>query len=87
MYLNVMFAIFHRQIICVSLSLQGVMFGGLVFGSLSDRFGRKSMMLVCLYTQCLIGIALHFVRRLVVFMGLRFIQGIFIQVRLTFAQV
>ena len=32
-----------------------------------------------LYTQCVIGIALHFVRRLVVFMGLRCIQGVFIQ--------
>ena len=59
----------------------GVMLGGLIFGSLSDRFGRKNMMLVCLYTQCLIGVGLHFVRRLVVFIGLRFIQGIFIQVR------
>ena len=69
-----------------SFVLQGVMLGGLVFGSLSDRFGRKNMMLVCLYTQCLIGIALHFVRRLVVFMGLRFIQGIFIQVSLCFKE-
>ncbi|TRY70254.1 hypothetical protein TCAL_07532 [Tigriopus californicus] len=57
----------------------GVMIGGLIFGSLSDRFGRKNMMLVCLYTQCIIGIGLHFVRRLVMFMGLRFFQGIFIQ--------
>merc|ERR1719361_552162 len=57
----------------------GVMLGGIIFGSLSDRYGRKYMMLVCLYTQCLIGVGLHFVRRLVVFIGLRFIQGIFIQ--------
>ena len=56
------------------------MIGGIIFGSLSDRYGRKYMMLVCLYTQCLIGVGLHFVRRLVVFIGLRFIQGIFIQV-------
>jgi hypothetical protein len=61
----------------------GVMIGGLIFGSLSDRFGRKYMMLVCLYTQCVIGIGIHFVRRLIVFMGLRFIQGIFIQVGTT----
>ncbi len=32
------------------------------------------MMLICLYTQCLIGLSLHFVRRLVVFVGLRFVQ-------------
>ena len=44
------------------------------------RFGRKSMMLICLYTQCTIGLVLHFVSSLVVFISLRFIQGIFIQV-------
>ena len=37
-------------------------------------------MLLCLYSQCLIGIGLHFVQRLPVFMALRFVQGIAIQV-------
>ena len=59
----------------------GVMLGGIFFGSLSDKFGRKNIMLICLYTQCLIGIGIHFVRRLIVFISLRFIQGVFIQVR------
>ena len=59
----------------------GVCLGGLFFGALSDRFGRKSMMLICLYTQCTIGLVLHFVSSLVVFVSLRFLQGIFIQVR------
>ena len=58
----------------------GVMLGGVIFGGLSDRFGRKWIMLFCLYSQCIIGIVLHFVQRLVVFIGLRFIQGILIQV-------
>lgn len=57
----------------------GVMLGGVIFGGLSDRFGRKWIMLFCLYSQCIIGIVLHFVQRLVVFIGLRFIQGILIQ--------
>ena len=57
----------------------GVMVGGIIFGYFSDKFGRKNIMLICLYTQCVIGIALHFVRRLVVFMFLRLVQGIFIQ--------
>ena len=58
----------------------GVMLGGVIFGSLSDRFGRKYIMLICLYSQCLIGIGLHFVDRLIIFIVLRFVQGIFIQV-------
>jgi MFS family permease len=58
----------------------GVMVGGVIFGGLSDKFGRKWMMLVCLYTQCIIGIGIHFVQDLLVFIGLRFVQGIFIQV-------
>ena len=58
----------------------GVMLGGVIFGGLSDRLGRKWVMLLCLYSQCLIGIGLHFVQRLPVFMGLRFVQGIAIQV-------
>jgi len=57
----------------------GVMLGGVIFGSLSDRFGRKIIMLICLYSQCLIGIGLHFVDRLIIFIVLRFVQGIFIQ--------
>ena len=56
------------------------MLGGVIFGGLSDRFGRKWIMLFCLYGQCIIGIVLHFVQRLVVFIGLRFIQGVLIQV-------
>jgi len=57
----------------------GVMLGGVIFGGLSDRFGRKWIMLFCLYTQCAIGIGLHFVKKLIVFMGLRFFQGVLIQ--------
>ena len=57
----------------------GVMLGGVIFGGLSDRLGRKWVMLFCLYSQCLIGIGLHFVQRLAVFMGLRFVQGVLIQ--------
>ena len=59
----------------------GVMLGGVIFGGLSDRLGRKWVMLFCLYSQCTIGIGLHFVQRLAVFMGLRFVQGILIQVQ------
>ena len=73
--------------------------GGVIFGGLSDRFGRKWIMLFCLYrypihpasntlisafqtvlisssflfSQCAIGIGLHFVHSLMLFIGLRFL--------------
>ena len=58
----------------------GMMLGGIIFGSVSDRFGRRGVMLTCLYSQSLIGIGLYFVKEFWVFVGLRFVQGIFIQV-------
>ena len=58
------------------------MLGGVIFGSLSDRFGRRGVMLACLYSQSLIGIGLYFVQEFWVFVGLRCAQGVFIQVRL-----
>jgi len=39
--------------------------------------------LICLYTQCTIGLGIHFVSSLAVFVSLRFIQGIFIQVNIS----
>ncbi|XP_043215997.1 solute carrier family 22 member 8-like [Amphibalanus amphitrite] len=62
-----------------TLYLAGALFGGPVLGLLSDRFGRQPVMLLCLYTQLVIGVGLFFVRRLVVFIGLRTLQGFFIQ--------
>ena len=33
----------------------GVMLGGVIFGGLSDRLGRKWVMLLCLYSQVRLG--------------------------------
>ena len=86
-----MYTLFQWELVCdrayiaplvTTVYFCGVMLGGVIFGGLSDRLGRKWVMLLCLYSQCLIGIGLHFVQRLPVFMGLRFVQGIAIQVML-----
>lgn len=45
------------------------------------RFGRRNLLVVSIATVGCLGVALHFVRRLIVFLSLRFIQSIFIQVR------
>lgn len=57
----------------------GVMLGGLIFGTLSDLFGRKPFFLLCLYLPVFIGVGLYFVQDYVVFVVLRFFMGIFMQ--------
>ena len=61
----------------------GVMIGGLIFGSLSDRWGRKPFMLFTLYSQILVGVALAFANSYPLFVLLRFILGILMQVGVT----
>ncbi|XP_042208478.1 solute carrier family 22 member 20-like [Homarus americanus] len=59
--------------------LIGLVIGGLIFGFLADRFGRRNLLVVSVATVGCLGLALHFVRRLIVFLSLRFIQAIFVQ--------
>lgn len=58
------------------------MVGGLIFGYLADKFGRKKIMLVTLFTPVAIGVLTALVKTYYLFVGLRFLQGIFIQVML-----
>ncbi|XP_046545766.1 solute carrier family 22 member 6-A-like [Haliotis rubra] len=57
----------------------GVMVGGLLFGYLSDRFGRRPIMLATLYAPVAIGLGIHFVPSYTWFVCLRFVEGIFLQ--------
>lgn len=57
----------------------GVMVGGLFFGYLADKFGRKPVMLFTLFAPSFIGLLTAFVNTYYLFVGLRFLQGIFIQ--------
>ncbi len=58
----------------------GVMLGGLIFGSLSDRFGRKPFLLVCIYVPIAIWVGIAFANSYILFACLRFLQGVFMQV-------
>ncbi|XP_060062784.1 organic cation transporter protein-like [Ylistrum balloti] len=57
----------------------GVMVGGLVFGILADKLGRKPVMLITLYVPILIGIGISFANSYHLFLILRFFQGAFMQ--------
>ena len=58
----------------------GVMIGGAVFGQLGDIFGRKKILLVCLYSPIALGIGIYFSTSYEMFTALRFFIGFFIQV-------
>ena len=60
----------------------GVMVGGVLFGHLADKFGRKPVMLTCIYMPVIVGVATAFSPWYSIFVGLRFIQGILMQVNL-----
>uniref|UniRef100_A0A8C7RS62 Solute carrier family 22 member 6 n=1 Tax=Oncorhynchus mykiss TaxID=8022 RepID=A0A8C7RS62_ONCMY len=53
----------------------GVMFGAMTFGSLSDRFGRKPMLLVSYISGMLFGFASAFSTSFIMFAVLRFFTG------------
>lgn len=57
----------------------GVMVGGILFGHLADKFGRKPIMLITLYMPILVGIATAFAPWYSLFVALRFVQGVFMQ--------
>ena len=63
----------------------GVMVGGMLFGFLSDKFGRKKSFISALLIQCVTGSVTALSPNLAVFTILRFIVGACEQVRTTSA--
>lgn len=59
----------------------GVTVGSLVCGAMADMWGRRKLILGCLYLQGAFGVSLYFTQSLEQFMVLRMIQGFFIQVK------
>ncbi|XP_022336825.2 solute carrier family 22 member 6-A-like [Crassostrea virginica] len=57
----------------------GVMVGGLLFGYLADKYGRKPVMLGTLYAPILIGLGTAFSNNYCLFVVLRFFMGMFLQ--------
>ena len=65
-----------QQLIIFSYIL-GFGFPQLVFGPLSDRFGRKGLLQICLIIYSITGLACMFAGSFAMLLALRFLQGIF----------
>ena len=56
------------------------MIGGVIFGMISDRFGRKKVLLFTLYSHIMVAVAVAFIPNYTGFVILRFIIGFLMQV-------
>ncbi|XP_028417308.1 uncharacterized protein LOC114541706 [Dendronephthya gigantea] len=69
----------YKSSLATTIYFVGVMLGGLVFGTLSDRFGRRPILLFTMFTPALIGLLVFFIRDYVAFVVLRFVLGFLLQ--------
>ena len=58
----------------------GVMVGGAVFGQVSDKIGRKPVVLICMYGHIVLGVGVYFAESYAAFVALRFFVGFLVQV-------
>ncbi|KAJ9577167.1 hypothetical protein L9F63_006289, partial [Diploptera punctata] len=71
----------HRALkpLLATLYFCGVTLGAVICGMLADKYGRRPLVLICLYLQGILGASLYFASSLEAFMGIRFAQGFFVQ--------
>lgn len=70
----------HYASLATTIYFTGVMLGGLLFGFVSDCIGRLPVILFTLYTAVVIGTGLSFVPNYSLFVILRFVIGVLMQV-------
>ncbi len=59
----------------------GVMIGGVVFGILADKYGRKRVVILTLLFSGIVSVAMFVLRTYAAFITLRFFLGFLMQVR------
>lgn len=56
------------------------MVGGAVAGQIADLFGRRPVLLICLYGHVVVNVGVYFAESYAVFVALRFFAGMLVQV-------
>ena len=67
--------------LATTIYFSGVMMGGLLFGFMSDCVGRRPVLLVTLYLPVVVGVGTAFAPSYLIFVLLRFVQGVLLQVK------
>lgn len=57
----------------------GVTLGSIICGFLADLYGRKKIIVGCLYCQCFLGLSFYLITNFKFFVVLRTVQGFFVQ--------
>lgn len=71
----------YKSDLATTVYFAGVMMGGIVFGILADKYGRKRVLIVTLFLSGIVGIVTFLLRTFPAYIVLRFFLGFFMQVR------
>ena len=71
----------YLGMLSASIFFFGTMTGAIIFGILSDRFGRKKVIIITIIGQIIAGIALSLSPNYISYAVLRFMLGLFTEVR------
>ena len=69
----------YKASLATTIYFVGVMVGSLVFGTLSDKFGRRTVFLFTVFAPFVLGLILFFIKNYVAFVVLRFFLGFILQ--------
>lgn len=70
----------YKSDLATTIYFAGVMMGGVVFGILADKYGRKRVVISTLFLSGILGIVTFVFRTYVAYVVLRFFLGFLMQV-------
>ncbi|XP_028406659.1 organic cation transporter protein-like [Dendronephthya gigantea] len=69
----------YKSDLTTTIYFAGVMIGGVVFGMLADKYGRKRVLILTLLLSGIVGVAIFLLRYYAAYIVLRFFLGFFMQ--------